>query len=184
MKNILNIIVLCLAVIVTGCTRFVPVVYKIDVEQGNIITQKDVNKIKVGMSRKQIRYALGTPLIADSFHKARWDYIFTSKKGYKKPTRKQISIHFKNDVVTKIEGDIQPQKQSAVKVKPETTVVVINPKEKRKGIFKRIFTGANEAEKIERKRLKREKKLKKKKEKAAEKAKEKEKAAKKGYKPT
>ena len=158
MKNILILIVFALFLFVTACTKYTPLVYKIDIHQGNIITQKDINRIKVGMTKKQIVYVLGTPLIADAFHKSRWDYIYTVKKGYKKPTRKHVSIYFSGDLVSRIEGDLKPQPQASTDPKPETTIVTINPKVKKRGLFSRMFSRSDKPRKKKKKKKKKSKK--------------------------
>lgn len=74
-----------------------------DVEQGNIVTEDMVNQIKVGQSEQQVRFILGTPLIKDQFHKERWDYFYSIKKGRsKKIETKQLTIEFKQGRVDKI----------------------------------------------------------------------------------
>lgn len=81
-----------------ACILYVP-----DVEQGNIITPQMIGQVKAGQSRQQVRFALGTPLVKDSFHKNRWDYFYSIKKGRsKKVDKKRLTIIFKNDRVEKI----------------------------------------------------------------------------------
>lgn len=140
MKRILTIILSSLSLVISACGGGIPGVYKIDVQQGNIITQEDVNKIKIGMSRKQVHYILGTPLIVDSFHKNRWDYVYTFQHGKKKPEEKKISFLFLNEQVTDIKGDLKPI-ENARQEEKTTEVVSINPKsKKKKGFFSRWFS--------------------------------------------
>jgi len=56
-------------------------VHKLDIQQGNVVTQEMVDKLRPGMTRAQVRYVLGTPLVTDSFHQDRWDYFYSYKKG-------------------------------------------------------------------------------------------------------
>ena len=56
-------------------------VYRINIQQGNFLDQAAVDQVKAGMTRSQVRYLLGTPMVADSFNKERWDYIYYLKKG-------------------------------------------------------------------------------------------------------
>jgi len=84
----------------TGC------VYRQNIAQGNLIEQEDLDQVEVGMTRNQIRFLLGTPMIDDPFHKDRWDYIYYLKVGRKDATFKRwISIFFENDVVSEIRKD-------------------------------------------------------------------------------
>ena len=90
---------LCIAAaLASGC------VYRIDVQQGNVVVQDQLAKIKVGMSRPEVRQILGTPLLADPFHANRWDYWFYNEKRGREVERNKITIHFADDKVTKIEG--------------------------------------------------------------------------------
>ena len=90
---------LCLAAaVLTGC------VHKIDIQQGNVVIAEQLAKVKVGMSRPEVRQTLGTPLLADAFHANRWDYYFYNEKRGKEVERNKITIHFADDKVTRIDG--------------------------------------------------------------------------------
>src|SRR5450755_2548352 len=75
--KIIQYLVLASAVslMATGC------VYSINIQQGNFLNQSAVDTVKEGMTRSQVRYLLGTPMVADSFNKERWDYIYYLKSG-------------------------------------------------------------------------------------------------------
>jgi outer membrane protein assembly factor BamE len=80
--------------------------YKMDIQQGNVVTQEMVEKLKPGMTPSQVRFILGTPLVVDAFHKDRWDYVYRfSKAGTLQETRR-IVIVFKDDKLARIEGDV------------------------------------------------------------------------------
>ncbi len=82
--------------------------YKIDIQQGNYISQDMVAKLKPGMTRSQVRFILGTPLVADPFHADRWDYIYRfSQRGRLKEER-HITVVFEQDKLARIEGDVVP----------------------------------------------------------------------------
>lgn len=86
-----------LSPVLTAC--YVP-----NVEQGNILDQETVNRVHKGMSREQVRYLLGTPMVQDAFHQDRWDYYYLLKKGRNpKPDRSRVTIVFQQDRVVKIE---------------------------------------------------------------------------------
>ncbi|WP_353234253.1 outer membrane protein assembly factor BamE [Diaphorobacter ruginosibacter] len=82
--------------------------YKIDVVQGNFVSKEQVDALKPGMGRQQVREILGTPLVTPIFHNDRWEYIFTLKRpGVDQQTRK-LTVFFKDDVLDRYEGDEMP----------------------------------------------------------------------------
>jgi outer membrane protein assembly factor BamE len=85
-----------------------PWVYRINIDQGNIITQDMVNQLKPGMTRDQVKFVMGSPLIADSFHQDRWDYIYTLLKADGKRTRQNLTVIFSNDQLSALSGDFLP----------------------------------------------------------------------------
>ncbi len=101
---------LILSLLLSGC-GYMPSLptlepYKIDIQQGNFITQDMVAKLKRGMSRSQVRFALGTPLIADPFHADRWDYVYVLHKKGGLAEKRLVKVLFKGDQLDRIEGDI------------------------------------------------------------------------------
>ncbi|MBK1612857.1 cell envelope protein SmpA [Rubrivivax gelatinosus] len=68
--------------------------YRIDIVQGNVVTREQLQALKTGMSREQVRNVLGTPLVADAFHAQRWDYIFTIRRPGTDPQRRSIVVRF------------------------------------------------------------------------------------------
>ena len=105
----MRVIVTLLAVICLSACGFVgfPGVYKIDVEQGNIVTQEMVDQLKPGMSRRQVRFILGTPLIEDPFNQARWDYPYVKRNGMKVLSESRLMVYFDGDSLVRYEGDIE-----------------------------------------------------------------------------
>lgn len=81
--------------------------YKIDVRQGNYVTQEMVSQLKQGMTRDQVRYALGTPLLVDVFHKDRWDYVYRYQEGSGKVEERRITVFFdEQGKLAKLAGDV------------------------------------------------------------------------------
>lgn len=79
-------------------------VYKINVQQGNYMDQKKIDQVAVGMTRNQVRYLLGTPMITDSFHKDRWDYVYRTKIGRTGQVfKRKMSIYFDGDAVREVD---------------------------------------------------------------------------------
>jgi len=79
-------------------------VYRINVQQGNFLDQAAVEQVKVGMTRSQVRYLLGTPMVADTFNKERWDYIYYLKKGHSRNIdSRRVTVYFDAEKVAKID---------------------------------------------------------------------------------
>jgi outer membrane protein assembly factor BamE len=89
-----------------------PGVYKIDVEQGNIVTQEMVDQLKPGMSRRQVRFILGTPLLEDPFNQERWDYPYVKRNGQKVLSEDRMTVYFDGDTLIRFEGDFEPNRGS------------------------------------------------------------------------
>lgn len=79
-------------------------VHRIDIQQGNLVTQESVEKVKTGMSRNEVRLALGTPLLRDPFRADRWDYYFSISQGAGATDTRKVTVTFAADKVTKVEG--------------------------------------------------------------------------------
>jgi outer membrane protein assembly factor BamE len=77
--------------------------YKPDVQQGNTFDEKQLSQLKVGMTPQQVVFILGTALLKDTFHKNRWDYIYTITKGRAKAERRLLTLYFEHDLLSKID---------------------------------------------------------------------------------
>lgn len=98
-KSIL-IVALAAVLLSTGC------VYRASISQGNVLKQEDLDQLEVGMTRNQVRFLLGTPMIDDPFHANRWDYVYYLKLGRKDAQfRRWISVLFEEDRVSEIRRD-------------------------------------------------------------------------------
>ena len=85
-----------------------PGVYKIPVEQGNIITQEMVDQLKPGMSKSQVEYILGSAMIKDSFNNDRWDYVYNKKPGKGERKQHRLTVFFEDEVLSSFSGDFAP----------------------------------------------------------------------------
>jgi len=90
----------------SSCTRLVPY-YKPDIQQGNIITQTQVNKLKKGMSKNQVITALGTPVVENGFYRNQLIYVSTYQPGHGKYTVKRLVLHFKQGKLISGQGDFK-----------------------------------------------------------------------------
>lgn len=113
---------LAAALLVAGCqtwSGYVPDlrslgVYKLDINQGNYITQDMVDKLKVGQTKPQVRLVLGTPLLTDVFHDNRWDYVYEYTRQGRKVEHRQFTAYFVDDKLARWEGDELPQSAAAL----------------------------------------------------------------------
>jgi outer membrane protein assembly factor BamE len=106
--------VLLASLALAGC------VYKIDVQQGNYVTQDVAAKLKKGMTKTEVKGLLGTPLLIDAFHANRWDYFFSHSKGGRGAERSRLTLLFEDDKLVSVAGDARPAspEQTAPKAPP------------------------------------------------------------------
>ena len=101
-------LVLWPALLLAACeTVYVPpgiTPYRIDVQQGNVVTPGMVMKLKPEMTRPQVRFVLGSPVLGDPFRTDRWDYVYALDKPGKSTTQKRLTVYFENDLLARIEG--------------------------------------------------------------------------------
>jgi outer membrane protein assembly factor BamE len=106
----MRILLIALAITCLSACSFVgfPGVYKIDVEQGNIVTQEMADQLKPGMSRRQVRFIMGTPLIEDTFNQDRWDYPYVKRNGLNVLSESRLTVVFEGDSLMTVRGDYLP----------------------------------------------------------------------------
>ena len=104
-----SLVIICLSACLGAC-GFVgfPGVYKINVEQGNIIDQEMADQLKPGMSRRQVRFIMGTPLVEDTFNQNRWDYVYVKRNGRNVLSESRMTVIFEGDSLLSVEGDYLP----------------------------------------------------------------------------
>ena len=100
----------CLILLSTCSNRLFqfPGVYKIGIIQGNIITQNMVDQLRPGMTKRQVMFVMGSPLVADPFHQDRWDYVYNFQPGGGVRVGERITAYFENDLLVQLTGDYQP----------------------------------------------------------------------------
>lgn len=108
-------------IIMTGCSFRLPTVYKMNVPQGNIVKQDMLDQLKPGLTKRQVRFIMGTPMVADTFNDQRWDYVFFVKKGEGTYREEHIVIHFEEDKLKEVVGELKFSK------KDEPTDPTANP---------------------------------------------------------
>ena len=97
-----------LLALTAGCSNLKIGPHRIDVQQGNALDQENVARLKTGLSRSQVRFLLGTPLVVDPFRNDRWDYVYVYYKGGKLAEQRRLSLFFEGDTLARIEGDLPP----------------------------------------------------------------------------
>ena len=84
-------------------------VYKMNIQQGNYLVAESVSQLKEGMTRSQVRFLLGTPMVPDAFDSSRWDYYyFFSSKQYKEPLKRRLTVYFEDERVQRFENQGVP----------------------------------------------------------------------------
>lgn len=115
------IMLLIFSLLVSSCS-----LYKIDVQQGNVITQEMLDQLELGMSSRKVRFIMGTPLLRDTFHQNRWDYLFSFLEGKTGKRQQQtISLFFdEQDQLIRVSGNVE-----AGQPKPEAPEPIIDPQD-------------------------------------------------------
>ncbi len=86
-------------------------IYRLDIEQGNLLEESVIDQIEIGMTRSQVQFLLGSPMVADSFHQDRWDYTYYLKQGRSREVeRRWFVVYFENDRVATLDknAEIEP----------------------------------------------------------------------------
>ncbi|MGH8744663.1 MAG: outer membrane protein assembly factor BamE, partial [Burkholderiales bacterium] len=120
-----------LAMFLTACSPTVLITpYRIDVQQGNVVTQEMLEKAKPGMTKSQIRFVLGTPLISDPFHTDRWDYVYRFNKAGVLTESRKLTAVFEGDKLKAIEGAALPPSDNIAGTRPVELITLVTPEPK------------------------------------------------------
>ena len=108
-----------LIVVMFAVSTLAGCVYRPSIQQGNLVDSDKVEQIAVGMTRKQVRFLLGTPLVDDPFHRDRWDYLYYLRTGRNDPfERHWITVYFEGDTVSRVVRDEPPEDADAAEPDP------------------------------------------------------------------
>ena len=133
-------------------------IYRHDIQQGNEIDTQMLLQLKPDMTKAQVKFILGTPLIQDSFHKNRWDYIFVLIKNGKKVERRHVILNFEKDLLKSITGEVIPSQGGNENTQSETKVIEVdnsvNKKDDESWIDNLKFWEDDESEILEEKTIK------------------------------
>jgi outer membrane protein assembly factor BamE len=121
MHKLLISISLASSMVLGGCGTFsdlgdaipnaldrMPLIYRPTIQQGNVIKQEDIDNLQPGITKRQVRFLLGTPMLEDVFHQNRWDYIYTIGVGSRPKEMKTLTLRFEDDRLVRMEGDYRP----------------------------------------------------------------------------
>ncbi len=132
MHAVIRIFTLLLALATVGCGSSLPAVksFKMDIQQGNVITSDMLLKLRPGMSKSQVQFIMGTPLLVDSFHTNRWDYFYQFRKQGKIINQHRVILDFEGDSLARVRGDVVPEgtdidalmQQAGSSIKPDIKV--------------------------------------------------------------
>lgn len=102
-----------------------PFVYRPTIQQGNVVKQEQVNELRPGMSKRQVKFVLGTPMLIDVFHANRWDYLYTIGRGSTPDEIQRLTVFFQDERLVRIAGDMRPQPESErTETKKEVVIIV------------------------------------------------------------
>ena len=143
----MRIFLLVLSLLVTACSPSLPSIkpYKMPIQQGNLVTSKMMMQLKPGMTKTQVRFVMGTPLITDSFHKDQWDYFYQMEKDGAIIEKRRVILMFEKDLLAKVKGDVIPANANVNKNEDRQEIVPIknnepnqNPAQKEKSMLDRL----------------------------------------------
>jgi outer membrane protein assembly factor BamE len=109
----------------TACTFIfenIPGIYTLDIHQGNMVDQSMVDQLRPGMTKRQVVYIMGSPMLSDTFHERRWDYVYTEQLRGEERLQKRLSLYFNGDNLAGLQGDFRPSAVPAVKESAERVV--------------------------------------------------------------
>lgn len=143
-----------LTVFLTACGTALPTVkpFKLDVQQGNVVNSKMLLQLRPGMTKSQVRFIMGTPLVQDSFHGNRWDYVYQMRESGKLKEQRRVILDFETELLKTVRGDVIASKGEQAQADAEsanigTRVVEAPAKTEEKGLLDRLkFWGKDEAE--------------------------------------
>jgi outer membrane protein assembly factor BamE len=141
MRYIFTVCFVSIVLVLAGCGSSVPVIkpFKMEIQQGNVVTSKMLLQLRPGMTKSQVKFIMGSPLIVDSFHKNRWDYFYQLRQAGKVVEQRRVILDFDKELLVKVRGDVVPEGTAgAVTVADENAklkTVTAEPKEKDKSLI-------------------------------------------------
>ena len=125
---------LAVALLGTACSNVPLGVYRVDVQQGNVLSEEMLAQLTPGMEKRKVRFLLGTPILMDTFNQDRWDYIYTFARGGGTIEQRQITLFFEDERLVRIEGDVH-RGDGSRKTMPGETLVLVPEEQRSKGFM-------------------------------------------------
>jgi len=156
MKKVRIYLLISVVLVPAGCSRDerpfqpkasaleqLPFVYKMTVQQGNLVTEEMIDSLDPGMTKSQVRFLLGTPMLTDLFHTDRWDYTYTIRRGHDPMAIIRLTLLFENDSLVEVQGDLRPDPDRAARRQPTDLLVSVPDWEDNRGLFAKILAKLN-----------------------------------------
>jgi len=158
MKKVRIYLLISVVLVAAGCSRDekpfqpkasasaleqLPFVYKMTVQQGNLVTEEMIDSLEPGMTKSQVRFLLGTPMLTDLFHTDRWDYTYTIRRGHNPMAITRLTLLFENDSLVQVQGDLRPDPDRAARRQPTDLLVSVPDWEDNRGLFTKILAKLN-----------------------------------------
>jgi len=92
----------------------IPPVHRVTIQQGNVITQEMIDRLRPGMTRRQVQFVMGEPILGNTFQADRWEYIYNIQVGAEARKQQRLTLHFDDDTLNRFEGDFVPSELQVV----------------------------------------------------------------------
>lgn len=115
-----------------------PGVYRVDVQQGNVVDQQMLDRLEPGMDKYQVQFILGTPAIVDPFHTDQWEYVFTMSRDGGNRRQRHIRVHFEDGVLAYVDGDVDVSARGEAGAARQARTVDV-PLQDEPGFFQKLF---------------------------------------------
>jgi len=111
MRNYLILPLIFISILLSACGSAVPKMkpFKMEIQQGNVVTSKMLLQLRPGMTKSQVKFIMGTPLIIDSFHSNRWDYFYQMRQSGKVTEQRRVILDFEKELLARVRGDVVAQ---------------------------------------------------------------------------
>lgn len=92
----------------------IPPVHRVTIQQGNVLTQEMIDRLRPGMTRRQVQFVMGEPILGNTFQDDRWDYVYTIQVGAQERRQQRLTLYFEGDALNRFEGDFLPSEKQVV----------------------------------------------------------------------
>ena len=139
-KTLRALLALLALVSLSACGGKLPLVYRVPVQQGNVITVEMLQQLELGMDKRKVIFILGTPLVIDAFHQDRWDYYYSYEPANSRRVQQGASLYFEEERLARIDANINSKIDFHTVTEASENVLVV-PREKKGGFFAALTPG-------------------------------------------